>query len=78
MSVNVVSGVSQGSVLESLLFIFYTSKLFHIVGSYIVGYVNDTTIYSWTTQAPSSDGIAESRFGSNQHLVFEVAHETQP
>ena len=45
-SVDVVSGVTQGSVLGSLLFILYTSELFHIVGNHIVGYADDTTVYS--------------------------------
>ena len=35
----------QGSTSGPLLFILYTSKLFHIVGNYIVGYADDTTIY---------------------------------
>ena len=41
-----VSGVSQGSVLGPLLFILYTSELFHIVGNHIVEYADDTTIYA--------------------------------
>ena len=44
MSVDVVSGVPQGSVLGPLLFTLYTSELFHIVGNHMVGYANDTTI----------------------------------
>ena len=38
-----ISGVSQGTVLEPLLFILYTSELFHIVGNHTVGYADDTT-----------------------------------
>ena len=45
-SVNVVSGVPQGSILGSLLFILYISELFHIVGNHIMGYADDTTIYA--------------------------------
>ena len=33
-SVDVVSGVQQGSVLESSLFVLYTSEIFQIVGNY--------------------------------------------
>ena len=43
-SVNVVAEVSQGSVLGSLLFILYTTELFHIVGNHIVSYTDDTTV----------------------------------
>ena len=46
-SVDVVSGVSQGSVLGPLLFILYTSELFRIVVNHIVGYTNDTRIYAF-------------------------------
>ena len=45
-SVDVVSGVTQGSVLGPLLFILYTSKLLHIIGNHIVRYADDTTIYA--------------------------------
>ena len=45
-SVDVVSGVPQGSIFGKLLFILYTSEFYHIVGSHIVGYVDDTTVYA--------------------------------
>ena len=45
-SVDMVSGVPLGSVLESLLCILYTSELFHIAGNHIMGYADDTTIYA--------------------------------
>ena len=45
-SIDVVSGFTQRSVLEPLLFILYTSKLFHIVGNHIVGYTDTTKIYA--------------------------------
>ena len=43
-SVNLVSGVTQLNVLGPLLYILYTSEIFHIVGNYIMGYADDTTI----------------------------------
>ena len=45
-SVYVVAGVPHDSVLGPLLFLLYTSAFFHIVGNYIVGYADDTTIYA--------------------------------
>ena len=46
VSVNVVSGVAQGSVLRLLLCILYTSEFYHIVWNDIAGYAADSTIYS--------------------------------
>ena len=46
MSVNVVSGVVQSNVFGPLLFILYTSELFHIIGSHMVNYSDDTAIYA--------------------------------
>ena len=46
-SVDEVLRVPQCIVLRQLtLFILYNFKLFYILGSYIVGYANDTTIYA--------------------------------
>ena len=44
--VDVVSGVPQGSFLEPLLFILYTSELFHIVRNHMLGDADDTKIYA--------------------------------
>ena len=41
--VNYVSGAPQGSVLGSLLFLLYTSELFSILGSKLIGYADDST-----------------------------------
>ena len=43
VSDDVVSWVPQDSVLEPLLFILYTSELFHIVESHTLAYADETT-----------------------------------
>ena len=76
-----LSCTSQPHLIETLLFILCYSKLFHIVRNYIVNYADDTAIYVVIDRLllhPLSDGIPESVFGSNQPLVFEVAHEASP
>ena len=42
--VNVVSGVLQGSVLGSLLFLLYTSELFSILENKQISYADDSTL----------------------------------
>ena len=37
--VNVVSGVSQDSVLGPVLFLLYTSELFYILENKLIGYI---------------------------------------
>ena len=70
-SVDVVSGVHQGSVLGPLLFILNTSEFFHIVGNHIVGCADDTTIYAVISRSLARPQVMESGFGSNQLLVFQ-------
>ena len=59
-SVDVASGVPQGSILE-LMFILYISQFFPIVGSYIVGYADNTTIYAVIPTPLSSSQVLESQ-----------------
>ena len=42
--VNVISGVSQSSVLGPLLFILVTSELFSIMENKMIGYANDSML----------------------------------
>ena len=42
--VNVVSGVSQGSVLGPLLFLLNTAEIFSIVENKLYGYADDSTL----------------------------------
>ena len=42
--VDVVSGVPQGSVLGSLLFLMFTSVLFFILENKLIGYADDSTL----------------------------------
>ena len=52
--------VPQGTVLGLLLFILYTSKLFHIVGNHIVDYAYDTTIYTVIPRPLACPQVMES------------------
>ena len=42
--VNVVSGVSQDSVLGPLLLLLYTSELFSVLENKLIGYADDSTL----------------------------------
>ena len=66
VSANIVLRMPQDSVLGSLLFISYTSELFHILGNRIVGYADDTTIYAVIPRPLSRPQVMESL---NQHLA---------
>ena len=40
---NVLSGVPQGSALDPLLFLLYTSEIFSILENKLIGYADDST-----------------------------------
>ena len=58
--VNVVSGVPQGSVLGTLLFLLYTSALFSILENKLIGYANDSTLIAVVPSPGLKVAVAES------------------
>ena len=58
--VDVVSGVPQGSVLGSLLFLLYTSVLFSILENKLIGYADDSTLMAVVPSPGVRAAVAES------------------
>ena len=58
--VNVVSGVSQGSVLRPQLFILYSADLFSIVENKLYGYVDDSTLVAVVPSPGERVAVSES------------------
>ena len=58
--VNVVSGVPQGSILGSLLFLLYTSKLFSILQNKLISYADESTSMAVVSSPGARVTVAES------------------
>ena len=58
--VNVVSAVSQGSVLGPLLFILYTAELFYVVENKLYGYAEDSTLVAVVPSPGERVAVSES------------------
>ena len=58
--VNVVSGVLQGSVLDPLLFLLYTSERFYILENKLIGYADDSSLMSVVPSPGVRVVVAES------------------
>ena len=58
--VTVISGVSQGSVLDQLLFLLYTSELFSILDNKLVGDADYSTLMTVVPSPGVRVAVAES------------------
>ena len=57
---NIVSKVPQGSVLGPLMFLLYTSELFSILESKLIGYADDSTLMAVVPSPGVRVAVAES------------------
>ena len=67
--VNIVPGVPQGSVLDPLLFLLYTSVLFLILENKLIGYADDSTLKALVPSTIIIVAVADSL---SRDLVMRV------
>ena len=58
--INSVSGVPEGSVLGSLVFLLYTLELFSILENRLIGYADDSTLMAVVPSPGFRVVVAES------------------
>ena len=56
----IVSGVLQGSVLDPLLFILYTSEMFELVENRLYGFADDSTLLAVGRKPADMPALATS------------------
>ena len=74
VKVDVVSGVSQGSVSGPLFFLLYTLELFSMIENklYRNGYANDSTLVAIVPSPLDRIAVAESRIVVSAELLSGV------
>ena len=70
--VNVVSGVPQGTVLGSLLYLLNTSELFFILENKLIGYADDSTLMAVVPSPGVRVAVAESPIQSSVGYLGRV------
>ena len=77
--IDVASGVPQGNILDPVLLLVYTSKVFSLVINTLVGYADDKTLLE---VVPDHQIVPPSRIplilmGSDLRLVHALGHDAQ-
>ena len=70
--INVVSGISQSSVLGPLLFLMYTSEFFSIMENKLISYADDSTLMAVVPSPGVRVAVAESLIRDLAGLVSGI------